>query len=190
MTDTPFENTFGQQDEMFDSDEPEASADEIDETGQAEAEQESSGQTAKKSAAKPRRSGKLTKKQVSSVLASRSAVESASDTARTVTAALTGADDADDVDALTVAVVTAERTALKAVESLTALTAIDEQIERVIAVDSWDKPTTASAWRLLRELDLVSSGLPANETKAAAAIAKAADELPDELAEVSELLSS
>lgn len=150
----------------------------------------SGGQAGSKPASGARRPrpSKLSRKQVRSILETRAEVVSADDQARSIAATLLGVEDAADHDGLTVAVVTAERSAARAVESLSSIAEIDEQLDRVLAISTWEKATASSAWKLLYELGLVSRQLPSNNAKAAAAIAKAADELPQALTTVRDLL--
>lgn len=198
MTTTTFD-TDDDQDETVavdDQDSHEEATDDATEAGgdlpeetESPAEANSGSRGGKRPASARRgQSSKLTKKQVQSVLQTRELVVASTDEAREIAATLLGVDEAADIDGLTVAAVTAERSANRAVDSLIAVAGTEEQLDRVIAVSSWTRPTAASAWRLLHEFGLVSRQLPSNEAKAAAAIAKAADELPEALAEVRGLL--
>lgn len=151
--------------------------------------QDSEADASKASSGRRRaRSSKVSRKQVQSILDMRAQVEAASGEVREITAAVLGADEASDVDVLTVSVVTADASANRALESLTRLASTEEQLERVVDVSSWSKTTRTTAWKLLHELSLVARQQPSNEAKAAAAIAKAVDDLPDVLTEVSALI--
>lgn len=168
--------------------------DSVESEGPFETDDEDPGQDSEADASKASsgrrraRTSKVTRKQVQSILDTRAQVEASSDEVREITAAALGADEPSDIEALTVSVVISDKSANRALESLIRLASTDEQLERVVDVSSWSKTTRTTAWKLLHELSLVARQQPSNEAKAAAAIAKAVDDLPDVLTEVSDLI--
>lgn len=84
-----------------------------------------------------------------------------------------------DAAQLAVEVMTASRGALSVVSDLEEV-ATSDPMEAGILVASWPKPRVAALWSLLSDLGAVKGSRPANDAKAALALAKAAQSLSAE----------